>query len=101
MSEDDVIARASVDDTWGAPQRGLPPTKRQLEVLYAVVMEHGNAQAARRLGIKEQTVKNHLTGLYARGGYHNQVQAVWELRHVMEYMQEMEQRAAHAWHGEP
>lgn len=95
--DDPIIERESVDDDEARPQRGLPFTQRQLEVLYAVVMEHGNAQAARKLGIGVQTVKNHLTTLYARGGYHNQVQAVWELRHVIEYMQEMEQRADGTW----
>lgn len=42
-----------------------------------------------------------MVNLYARGGYHNQVHAVWELRHVIEYMQEMEQRSAGQWRGKP
>jgi DNA-binding CsgD family transcriptional regulator len=94
MADDEVVAREWVDDHLGTPQYGVPFTQRQLEVLYAVVMEHGSAQAARRLGISVKTVKEHLTNLYARGGYHNQVQAVWELRHVIEHMQEMERRAS-------
>jgi DNA-binding CsgD family transcriptional regulator len=86
--DDPIIEREAKDDDRGSPQRGLSPTPRQLEVLYAVVTEHGNAQAARKLGITVQTVKNHLTGLYARGGYHNQLDAVWQLRHDLERMAE-------------
>jgi len=84
--DDAVVARESVDDHWATPQRGLPPTPRQLEVLFAVVMEHGNAQAARKLGIKVKTVRNHLSALYARGPFHNVTHAVWELRHDLERM---------------
>ncbi len=101
MADDPVHERTYADDHRGSPQYGRPFTQRQLEVLYAVVMEHGNRQAARKLGISVQTVKNHLALLYARGGFHNQVHAVWELRHVWEHMQEMEQRAAGTWQGEP
>ncbi len=82
--DDTVLVRWSAHAT---SQRGQPPSRRQLEVLYAVVTEHGNAQAARKLGIKEGTVKEALTGLYARGPYHNVVHAVWALRHELEAME--------------
>ena len=76
---DPVQLRESVDDNRASPQAGLPPTERQMEVLLAVVQEHGTKQAARKLGISIGTVKGHLTGLYARGPYHGIVHAVWVL----------------------
>ncbi len=82
--DDTVLVRWSAHAT---SQRGQPPSRRQLEVLYAVVTEHGNAQAARKLGIKEGTLKGHLTELYARGPYFGVVDAVWELRHELEAME--------------
>jgi DNA-binding CsgD family transcriptional regulator len=85
--DDAVALRESIDDEWATPQRGLPPTERQFEVLLAVVQEHGNAQAARKLGIRVGTLKGHLTDLYARGPYHNIVHAVWSLRHELERME--------------
>jgi DNA-binding CsgD family transcriptional regulator len=84
--DDEVILREAVDDDMGTPQRGLPPTRRQMEILYAVVTEHGNDHAARKLGISAKTVSNHLTILYARGPYHGIVHAVWSLRHELEAM---------------
>jgi DNA-binding NarL/FixJ family response regulator len=81
--DDTVLVRWSAHAT---SQRGQPPSRRQLEVLYAVVTEHGNAQAAYKLGISVGTVKGHLTELYSRGPFHNVVDAVWELRHELEAM---------------
>lgn len=81
-----VVAREYIDDHWATAQAGLPPTRRQLEVLLAVILEHGARQAAAKLGISEQTVKNHLTNLYARGPYYNQTDAVWHLYPLLRRM---------------
>ena len=82
--DDEVITRWSAH---AVSQRGDPPTQRQLEVLLAVVQEHGNRHAAYKLGISMSTLKGHLTELYARGPYHNVVDAVWKLRHELEAME--------------
>jgi len=76
---DPVQLRESMDDNRAAPQAGLPPTERQMEVLLAVVTEHGNPQAARKLGISQSAVKHHVSNLLARGPYHNVLHAVWVL----------------------
>lgn len=41
-------------------------TERELQVLAAVVVEGRHKSAAYRLGISEQTVKNHLSQLYGK-----------------------------------
>jgi hypothetical protein len=52
-----------------------PPTLRELHTL-AAVFEAGDIQgAAHQLGLKEQTVKNRLRGLYARLGAHSLLEA--------------------------
>jgi DNA-binding CsgD family transcriptional regulator len=68
--------RVGVDDARGTPQRGLPPTDRQLEVLLAV-LDRSEAQAATDLGISVQTIKGHLAQLYARLGAYNRAHAVF------------------------
>lgn len=45
---------------------GPLPTARQVEVLALLASGLSNKMAATRLGISENTVKNHLTDLYAR-----------------------------------
>ena len=81
-----VTAREYIDDHWATSQAGIKPTPRQLEVLLAVILEHGGREAADKLGISEQTVKNHLTNLYARGPYYNQADAIWHLYPVLRQM---------------
>lgn len=76
---DPVNLRDWVDDRWGAPQCGLPPTQRQLDVFLAIIERGGEAQAADALGISIQTIKNHMTDLYARLRVHNQLAALWVL----------------------
>lgn len=79
LAFEEVNERLWVDDRWGAPQCGLPPTPRELEVFRAIVEYGGEKQAAQGLGISVQTVKNHMSTLYARLRVHNQLAALWVL----------------------
>jgi DNA-binding NarL/FixJ family response regulator len=55
------------------------PTRRQLEVLRAYVATGSVAAAAFELGIRETTVRQHLSGLYRRTGCLNAAQAAYWL----------------------
>jgi DNA-binding NarL/FixJ family response regulator len=56
-------------------------TARELEVLRLVVDGLANKQIARRLGIREKTVKGHLTNLFQRIGVVDRTQAaLWAER---------------------
>lgn len=79
MEVEPVNPRQWVDDHWGAPQLGLRPTQRELEVFLVVIQLGGQQPAAAALGISVQTVKNHMTSIYARLGVHNQMGALWVL----------------------
>jgi len=92
---DPVQLRESMDDNRAAPQAGLPPTERQMEVLLAVVQEHGNREAAAKLGLSVQTVKNHVSALLARGPYHNVTHAVWVLWPVLRERENRPERRSH------
>jgi DNA-binding CsgD family transcriptional regulator len=88
--------RVWADDGRGAAQRGQPLTARQMEVLMAVVTEHGNQQAADVLGISLQTVKNHMAQVLARGPYVNVTHAVWVLWPVLRArVKQAERRSGH------
>ena len=55
------------------------PTRRQLEVLRAYIRAGSVAAAAYELGIRETTVRQHLSGLYRRTGCVNAAQAAYWL----------------------
>lgn len=80
---DNINSRSWVDDRLGAPQCGLPPTPRELEVFRTIVEFGGEKQAAYHLGLSQQTVKNHMTTLYARLRVHNQLAALWVLYPIL------------------
>jgi DNA-binding NarL/FixJ family response regulator len=54
-----------------------PLTKRQLQILKMVAQGLQGKEIAQELGISTQTVKNHLTHVFARLGALNNVQAVY------------------------
>ena len=55
------------------------PTRRQLEVLRAYIRAGSVAAAAYELGIRETTVRQHLSELYRRTGCLNAAQAAFML----------------------
>lgn len=57
-----------------APDAPRPLTPRELEVMALLAQGHGNKGIARRLGIKEQTVKNHMARVMSKMGLSNRVQ---------------------------
>lgn len=70
---------------WARP--GSNPTLAEVEALM-IVVDEGIGAAAHRLGLSEQTVKNHLANLYRRLGVTNRpaaVVALWPVigRHVL------------------
>jgi len=56
------------------PDAPRPLTPRELEVIALLAQGHGNKGIARRLGIKEQTVKNHMARVMSKMGLSNRVQ---------------------------
>ena len=48
-------------------------TARERQVARAVARGHSNREIARGLGVKEQTVKNHLSAIYAKLGVRNRL----------------------------
>ena len=57
--------------------RAIPTlTPRQAEVLYLVAMGCANGEIAGRLGLAEQTVRNHLWAIYAALGVRGRIEAV-------------------------
>jgi DNA-binding NarL/FixJ family response regulator len=60
--------------TISTPDAPRPLTPRELEVMALLAQGHGNKGIARRLGIKEQTVKNHMARVMSKMGLSNRVQ---------------------------
>jgi DNA-binding CsgD family transcriptional regulator len=54
---------------------GDPLTNREVQILSLVAAGEPTAAISRRLGISENTVKSHLTNIYAKTGCLNRVQA--------------------------
>ena len=55
-------------------------TALQQEIVAALLEGASNREIAHRLGVSEQTVKNHLSAIYDRLGIQNQVQLVmWKM----------------------
>jgi DNA-binding CsgD family transcriptional regulator len=61
---------------------GDPLTRREIEVLGLVAAGETTAAIARHLAISENTVKGHLTHVYAKTGSRNRVQAT---RHYLDH----------------
>ncbi|WP_156303038.1 response regulator transcription factor, partial [Methylogaea oryzae] len=53
---------------WVADPRELGLTPREFEVLRWLVQGKGNKDIAKRLGVSEQTVKNHLRPIFHKFG---------------------------------
>ncbi len=59
------------------PKRSRQLTRREREVLAAVAYCGDQRRAAIRLGIADQTIKNHLTTVYRRLGVHGIIDALY------------------------
>ena len=64
-------------------RNGDPLTPREIEVLALVAAGEPTAAIAGRLAISENTVKGHLTHVYAKTGSRNRVQAT---RHYLDHL---------------
>ena len=71
--------RLVLPQVWLAEPRRTPLTPRQLEVLRLMAHGHSNAEIARRLGLRRNTVKFHITQIFRRLGVRNRVEAVARL----------------------
>lgn len=57
-------------------------TRRERQIIACVVNGYSNAEIARRLKVREQTIKNALTVIYEKLGVSTRLQlAVYALRH--------------------
>jgi DNA-binding CsgD family transcriptional regulator len=56
-------------------RKGDPLTDREIQILSLVAAGEPTAAISKRLGIAENTVKSHLTNIYAKTGSRNRVQA--------------------------
>jgi pimeloyl-ACP methyl ester carboxylesterase/DNA-binding CsgD family transcriptional regulator len=60
----------------GADRAFAALTERQRELLELIAQGRDNAQIAARLGLSEKTVRNHITGIFARLEVENRAQAI-------------------------
>jgi DNA-binding NarL/FixJ family response regulator len=75
-----ALGLPAIEDDAGTAAAGL--TKREGEVLRALAGGLSNKQVGAELGIRVQTVKFHLTGIYRKLGVANRTEAVrWALDH--------------------
>ena len=70
------VARA----TLGSPEKTLPLTAREAEVINLIAEGLSNKEVASRLGVTEKTVKFHASNLFAKLGSHDRASAV-EMAH--------------------
>jgi DNA-binding NarL/FixJ family response regulator len=68
------LERAPREGRRGRRKERQPVTARELEVISLVAEGHSNQEVARRLGIREQTVKNHLTRIARKLGVKSRLQ---------------------------
>ncbi len=81
--------------TLPGPDAHRPLTPRELEVMALLARGHGNKGIARRLGIKEQTVKNHMARVMSKMGLGNRIQlAVLAARYGLDRLEPEEARGA-------
>ncbi len=57
-------------------------TERQNEIAIMIAQGLGNKEIAFRLGIRESTVKNHVTEAFRRSGYRNRVELAVRYAHL-------------------
>jgi DNA-binding CsgD family transcriptional regulator len=62
-------------------RKGDPLTDREIQILSLVAAGEPTPAISRRLGIADNTVKSHLTNIYAKTGSRNRVQAA---RHYLQ-----------------
>lgn len=70
-----ILAPSSVNGA-GVTTRPAPLSTRELHVLKHVAIGLSNKQVARRLGISEKTVRNHLTRIFSKLGVVTRTEAV-------------------------
>jgi DNA-binding CsgD family transcriptional regulator len=78
-------------------RRGDALTNREVQILSLVAAGEPTAAISRRLGISENTVKSHLTNIYAKTGCLNRVQAA---RYYLREYTTDHQSGAHSTRGE-
>jgi two-component system, NarL family, nitrate/nitrite response regulator NarL len=65
-----------------APSKRYSLTKREMEILLAVVAGRNNREIAKRLTISEQTVKHHVTNIFNKVGVYNRLElALFAIHH--------------------
>lgn len=79
---DQIVAELSGEDPSTAA-RSPELTRREREVVLAVVEHASHKRAAAELGISVQTVKNHVSDVFAKVGAHHMSHAVWLLWPVL------------------
>jgi PAS domain S-box-containing protein len=70
------LAGVRKPDAECAPSAAPALTPRQLEVLVSLADGLGTAEIAARLGVAEETARNHLRGLFRELGVHSRLEAV-------------------------
>jgi DNA-binding NarL/FixJ family response regulator len=68
----------------GSPPRTFGLTRRELEVVSAIVAGHSNKDIARRFRISEDTVKHHVTNIFDKVGVFNRLElALFAIHHSL------------------